>query len=195
MAQAEAQKGPAPGGAPGPSPQLSLAFRIGLFVAFLVTNGMVLMAQPAERATNRMKKIEFLGTACFVWLAATCVDSFLADFGARDWVRPLKAALFLPCYGLLVLICAPYTDDVMGPHDYRNASAEGVLIRLTVELMLNGVLAEFARWFGTFLVGDVQGGCSLLASTAGFVLPVILYTQQPNLRLRIEYLSAFLAAK
>jgi hypothetical protein len=172
-----------------------MAIRLGLFVALLVSNGMVLMAPAAERGTKRIRLLEFLGTTCFVMLAACTIDTCLAECGARDWVRPLKSALFLPCYGLLVLLAAPFPDDVFGAFDMRNASPEGVLIQLTVELMLNGVLAEFARWFGTLLVGDVQGGCSLLASTAGFVLPFILFIRQPNLRMRIEYLSQFLAAK
>merc|ERR1719235_2532587 len=194
LAQAEASKAAPP--APGASPQLSMAIRLGLFVALLVSNGMVLLAPAAERGTKRIRVLEFPGTTCFVMLVACTIDTCLGECGgASDWVRPLKAALFLPCYGLLVLLVAPYPDDVFGAFDMRNASPEGVLIQLTVELMLNGVLAEFARWFGTLIVDDVEGGCSLLASTGGFVLPFILFIRQPNLRMRIEYLSQFFAAK
>jgi hypothetical protein len=170
-----------------------MGVRIGLFIALLVSNGMVLLS--SERGTNYIKKLELLGMACFLLLAACTIDGCMADyFGARDWVRPIKAALFLPCYAVLVLPVAHYPDDVFGPFDWRHASPEGTLIQLTVELMLNGALAEFARWFGTLIVGDVQGGCSLLASTTGFVLPFILFIRQPNLRQRIEFLSRFLAA-
>jgi len=159
---------------------------------------MVLMAPVAERQTHRMRTLEFFGTTCFVMLIACTLDTLLNEYGGgSDWVRPLKALLFLPCYGLLLLPLAPYPDQMIwgGDHDYRNATAEGVLMKLSVELMLNGMLAEFARWFSTLLVSDVQGGCSLLASTAGFVGPAILFIRQPNLRMRIEYLAQFLATK
>jgi len=201
MQQLAAQQAPAEQGAalhtPNPvHPHLALAARVGLFVALLVSNGMVLLASVEERQTRRIRMLEFLGTACFVLLAACSLDSCLVEYGGKvqGLVRPLKSALFLPCYGLLVLLGSSYPDNVFAPFDLRDASAQAVVVQITVELFLNGVLAEFARWFVKLLVGEVPG-CSLLAATAQFVGPAILFVRQPNLRLRIEYLGYFLAYK
>merc|ERR1719409_1644309 len=104
-----------------------------------------------ERQTRRIRMLEFLGTACFVLLAACSLDSCLVEYGGKvsGLGRPLKSALFLPCYGLLVLLGSPYPDNVFAPFDLRDASAQAEVVKITVELFLNGVLAEFARWFVT----------------------------------------------
>jgi hypothetical protein len=128
-------------------------------------------------------------------MAACCLDSALSYLkSGKELIRPIKAALFLPCYCLPLLLFARFPDEFFAPFDRFTATTEGCLLKLTVVIMMDAVLAELCRWWAHMLVTDMPGTCPLLASAAGYVVPLIIFVQQPNLRLRIEYLHSFLTA-
>jgi hypothetical protein len=173
--------------------QMANLVKLGLFVALIVCHGTVLFASPKERGTMRIRTLEFLGTSFFIMLACCTLDSVLSHYaGGKELIRPIKAAMFLPCYCLPLLLAARYPDEVFGTFERHVATPEGCLIQLTCTVMIDGVLAELCRWWAHMLVTDMAGNCPLLASAAGYVVPLILFVQQPNLRSRIEYLHAFL---
>merc|ERR1719424_187634 len=174
--------------------QVANLVRLGLFIALIVCNGIVLCASPQERGTSRIRTLEFLGTSFFIMLACCTIDGVLTHYGAgKELLRPVKAALFLPCYCLPLLLAARYPDELFAPFQHHVATPEGCLMQLTVTVMMDGILAELCRWWAHMLVSDMAGNCPLLASTAGYVVPLILFVQQPNLRMRIEYLHSFLS--
>jgi hypothetical protein len=168
--------------------------RFGLFIALVVCNGLVLCASPQERGTPRMRTLEFLGTSFFIMMVCATVDGVMTHYApGNELLRPVKAAMFLPCYCLPLLLAARYPDEMFNPFERHVATPEGCLMQLTCTVMVDGILAELCRWWAHMLVSDMGGNCPLLASTAGYVVPLILFVQQPNLRMRIEYLHSFLS--
>jgi hypothetical protein len=113
--------------------------------------------------------------------------------GGKEWVRPFKGALFLPQYFCLVLLLAPSADKFMGDFDQKTADPEGVLCDLVGELLVDAGLAWLCQYISNILVAEMPPKtCPIMASALGYVLPLTLWVTQPNLRLRIEYLSSFL---